>query len=394
MQPARREALPEPDAASAAHSARVAAHVRDRIRAAGGAISFASYMHEVLYAPGLGYYAAGATNFGAAGDFVTAPEISPVFGRVVARQAAAALGSIDEAAVLEVGAGSGRLAVDILGALAELDALPREYRILEPAPDLQERQQALIAATIPALAGIVRWLDRLPAGHRGVVIANEVLDALPVERFRRTAGGVRQAFVTEAEDGFELVERPAGRALEAAVRGIEEDLGETLPDGYVSEVCLAGPAWLADVAATLEQGLVLLFDYGLSRREYYAPERAGGWLRCHFRHRAHDDPLVLPGIQDITAWVDFTAAADAAQRHGLEVAGFVTQAHFLLHGGLAEELAHLADLPTAAQLELSAQVKTLTLPGEMGERFRCLGLARGPVATPPAFTAVDRAVSL
>ncbi|MDX1499984.1 MAG: SAM-dependent methyltransferase [Woeseiaceae bacterium] len=394
MQPGRREALPEPDAASAAHSARVLAHVRDRIRAAGGALSFASYMHEVLYAPGLGYYAAGATNFGAAGDFVTAPEISPVFGRIVARQVAAVLGSVDEPAVLEFGAGSGRLAVDVLGALAELDALPREYRILEPAADLKARQQALIGAAIPDLAGSVRWLDRLPAGHRGAIIANEVLDALPVERFRRTADGVSQFFVAEAGAGLELVERPAGAALDAAVRGIEDALGEPLPDGYVSEVCLAAPAWLADVAQLLDEGIALLFDYGVSRREYYAPERAGGWLRCHFRHRAHDDPLVLPGIQDITAWVDFTAVADAALDRGLEVAGFVTQAHFLMHGGLAEELAHFADLPTAAQLELSAQVKTLTLPGEMGERFRCLGLARGPVAVPPAFTAVDRAVSL
>ena len=175
---------------------------------------------------------------------------------------------------------------------------------------------------------------------------------------------------------------------------IERELGQALPENFVSDVCLAMPLWVGDVAASLTEGMAFLFDYGVSRAEYYAPDRTGGWLRCHFRHHAHGDPLILPGIQDITAWVDFTAAAAAAVRAGLDVAGFVTQANFLLHGGLADELAGLAQLALEEQLELSGQVKTLTLPGEMGEHFKCLGLRRGTIATPPALAAVDRAAAL
>jgi SAM-dependent MidA family methyltransferase len=394
MQAEHSAALPEPDPAAAEHSRRVAAHLRESIAAAGGMIGFAQFMHEALYAPGLGYYSAGARKFGAAGDFVTAPEVSPLFGRVLARQCAPVLAAIHAADVLEFGAGSGRLAADVLAGLAKLGVLPREYRILEPSAELCERQCELLRRETPELVERVVWLDRLPADHSGVVIANEVVDAMPVERFRRTADGVLQACVRIEADGFAVCERPAGEALTAAVGAIEEDLGRPLPDGYVSEVCTAAPAWMADVADMLDRGFAFIFDYGVSRREYYAPGRNGGWLRCHFRQRAHNDPLILPGIQDITSWVDFSALADAASRAGLGVAGYVTQAHFLLHGGLEPELAGFAELPPGAQFELSAQVKTLTLPGEMGEHFKCLGLGRGVSATPAALAMHDRAASL
>lgn len=394
MQQKQRLSLPAPDADSAAHSARVAEFLRQQITAAGGQISFAQYMHYVLYAPGLGYYSAGAAKFGAAGDFVTAPEVSPVFGRVLARQCADVMARLDSPSILEFGAGSGRLAVDVLRKLAELDALPERYAILEVSADLCERQQALLGREIPDLVDRVTWLDRLPDEHRGVILANEVLDALPVERFARRGDDIMQICV--ADDGGQLVftEIEAPMPLANAVLNIEEKLGERLADGYVSEVSLAAPSWIQDIARVLRQGSVFLFDYGLSQREYYAAERSDGWLRCHFRHHAHNDPLVLPGIQDLTAWVDFSAVATAAVDNGLDVAGYATQAHFLVGGGLEYELANFSELTTDAQLKLSGQVKLLTLPGEMGENFKCLGLSRGAMEQPTAFAFADRTTTL
>ena len=386
--------LPEPDAASAAHSACCAEYIHDRIRDAGGSISFAEYMHYALYAPGVGYYTAGATKFGADGDFVTAPEISPIFGRILARQCAAVLDDVEHGSILEFGAGSGKLAADLLRALDALDAFPDNYLIIEISADLRERQESYLRSEIGDLAKQVRWLDRLPDEHAGVVVANEVLDALPVERFVRRSGGIGQIRVAAEEHGFKLVEEPAPAILTVAVENIEDDLGKKLPQGFASEVSLAAPGWIADISGTMKHGVAFLFDYGLSRREYYAVDRAGGWLRCHFRHHAHSDPLILPGAQDLTAWVDFSGIATAAVSSGLEVAGYVTQAQFLLGGGLDEELKGLTEMPLEAQLELSGQVKMLTLPGEMGENIKCLGLSRGPVRRPAALVNADRTHAL
>ena len=394
MQHERGLSLPEPDPSSAAHSARVADYIAQRIAEAGGSISFAEFMHHALYAPGLGYYSAGATKFGTDGDFVTAPEVSPLFGRVLARQCADVLTEIDAASVLEFGAGSGKLAADILQALAAFDALPKEYCILEVSADLCERQHQFLRDAVPEHVGRVRWLDRLPDTHAGVIIANEVLDALPVQRFVAREGGIVQHHVAVDNGLFVMVERPADEPLKAAVRAIESDLGRALPTGYVSEVSLALPAWIRDVARILRHGIAFLFDYGVSRREYYAADRSGGWLRCHFRHHAHDDALRMPGIQDLTAWVDFSAVAGAAVAEGLEIAGYLPQAQFLIGGGLDTELEELEHLSIDKQLELSRQVKLLTLPAEMGEHFKCLGLCRGLVRIPAAFKLADRTASL
>ena len=394
MQHEHSSPLPAADAASAAHSERVASHLRQRIAEAGGAISFAEYMHHVLYAPGLGYYSAGATKFGAAGDFVTAPEVSDIFGQVLARQCAGVLREVPTPSILEFGAGSGKLAADILRALDAIGALPEQYLILEVSAALQERQRDYLHEAIPSLIDRMTWLDRLPERHDGVIIANEVLDALPVERFVRRAERITQVCVTTRADEIMLSEREAPPALEAAVATVEADLGEPLPDGYASEICLAAPQWVADVAGSLHHGAAFLFDYGIGRREYYAPDRSGGWLRCHFRHHAHSDPLLLPGIQDVTAWVDFSSVAEAAATAGLVVAGFATQSQFLLGGGLDEVLADFAEMPIDAQLKLSAEVKLLTLPGEMGESFKCLCLTRGTIKRPGAFGLADRTTSL
>jgi len=387
-------ALPSPDHDAAEHSVRVAAFIRARIEEAGGSIGFAEFMQHALYAPGLGYYAAGTTKFGAAGDFITAPEVSSLFGRIVARQCAEALGAMGGGVILEVGAGSGKLAVDVLATLAALDALPDRYEILEVSADLQARQQERLASALPELANRVTWVSGFPAIERGVVLANEVLDALPVERFVRRADGVRQIRVAVASEGFGFVEVPAPARLAGAVAAIERDLGEPLPEGYVSEVSLGLPAWIEALGGALERGVALLFDYGVSRREYYAPERGDGWLRCHFRHRAHNDPLIHPGIQDITAWVDFTAVAEAAVAAGLEIGGYAAQAQFLLGAGLTEEVAALESLPAAERIALSQQVKTLTLPGEMGEHFKCMALQHGMPAAPSAFLSGDRTHTL
>ena len=386
--------LPQPDAVSAAHSERCADYIRSRIHDAGGSISFAEFMHYALYAPRLGYYSAGTRKFGDDGDFVTAPEISPLFGRVIARQCAAVLRNVPGGAILEFGAGSGRLALEVLRTLDELDALPTEYSIMEVSADLRERQQRLLRRELPGIADRISWLDRMPETQRGVVIANEVLDALPVERFMRRSGGVCQLRVGDEGGEFVFVDEPAPDILAAAVESIEKDIGERLPDNYVSEVSLAAPAWLRDVAQILEHGMILLFDYGVSRREYYAPDRNEGWLRCHFRHRAHSDPLILTGIQDLTAWVDFSAIAEVAERGGLEILGYVSQSQFLLAGDIEAELQDFAEMPIESQLQTAAQIKMLTLPGEMGENVKCLGLARGDIPRPAAFDSADRTHTL
>jgi SAM-dependent MidA family methyltransferase len=382
--------LPEPDSASLEHSIQTGQHILAQIREAGGYISFAEFMQSALYAPGFGYYSAGATKFGEAGDFVTAPEISPLFARVLARQCAPIMVQLGEADILELGAGSGALAVDLLTALAELGQLPRQYLILEVSPDLRERQEQKLREAHPNLMPRISWLDSLPDALEGIIVGNEVADALPVERFRRTATGIEQYTVVAEGDSFAWQKVDAPARLAAAVTHIETYLGRQLPDDYDSELCLALPQWIKDIAASLKHGFIFLFDYGLPRHEYYAPDRSDGTLRCHYRHRAHSNPLILPGIQDITAWVDFTAIAEAATDAGLSVDGFVSQAHFLMSGGLEQELAHMVDLDIKEQLELSRQVKTLTLPGEMGETFKCIGLSRGKFAAPSGFAFADR----
>lgn len=393
MQQARHSTsgLPQPDEDSLAHCRKVSASIRRVIAESDGAISFAHFMYLALYSPGLGYYSAGATKFGVAGDFVTAPEISPLFGRVVARQCQAVLEQTDKGEILELGAGSGKLAVDILRWLDDRRSLPGRYLILETSADLQERQQELIREGIPGLGNRVEFVSRLPENFSGVVIANEVADALPVEKFERTEDAVLQMLVTADEKGFDWSKKSAPQVLVTAVEKIEADIGESLPDGYRSEVSLGLPDWIAQLAKCLRKGLILIFDYGVSRREYYSPDRNQGWLRCHFRHHAHNEPLIYAGIQDLTSWVDFTAIAESAHAHGLDVLGFVTQADFLLSGGLEDELAGMADLPTAERLQFSRQVKQLTLPGEMGEHFKCIGLSRGDLNSVRALGGADRA---
>jgi len=396
MQPGRQTGLdlPAPDEDSAAHSCRVAEHIGRFIARQGGSISFAEFMQQALYAPALGYYVSGTTKFGAGGDFVTAPEISPLFGQVLARQCAAVLEQIDNGQIIELGAGSGALAATLLNKLSALDALVDRYCIFEVSPDLKRRQEQLLRHQVPELLDRVEWLSELPHDFCGVMIANEVADALPVERFVKAGERVLQCRVAVENGKFQWRQVEAPAALATAVGDIETGLGWQLADNYQSELCLALAPWVGDLVRVMGQGLIFVVDYGVTSREYYAADRHQGWLRCHFRHHAHDDALILPGIQDLTAWVNFSALADAAVNAGAEIAGFVTQAHFLINGGLQEELGGFASLPARAQLELSRQTRKLTMPGEMGEHFKCIGISCGDIAPPSAFRTSDRTHTL
>ncbi len=380
--------LPTPDSDAAAHGARVAAHVAALIDAEDGAIPFADYMEAVLYAAGLGYYSAGSAKFGAAGDFVTAPELSPLFARSIASQFADLKRAHDLNQVLELGGGSGRFAADALVELARLDALPDRYLLLEVSADLRARQRATLEALAPALLDRVEWLDTLPAAFEGIVFANEVLDALPVERFRRTPGGVEQLTVVRDGAGFAWGARAASADLAQAVATVEEDLGTRLPPGYVSDINLRVGPWLAALSSALSRGVMVFVDYGMSRREYYAADRDGGTLRCHYRHRAHDDPFVWPGLQDLTAQVEFTAVAEAGVGAGLEFAGYTTQALLLIGCGLERLLEEPVPDDRARWLR-AQQAQRLTLPTEMGERFKAIAFTRGVDAPLAAFAVRD-----
>lgn len=367
---------PMPDELARAHSEALVEHVRAEIAAAGGFMDFARYMELTLYAPGLGYYSAGARKFGAGGDFVTAPEISALYSRCVARSCADVLKRTGGGDVLELGAGSGVMAADVLHELAACAALPERYCILERSADLRKRQQTHLMRTVPQWLERVHWLDAPPAQPwRGALIANEVLDAWPVTLFGWRAGKVVDYGVGWRDAGFVWLERPADAGLETQVRGWADRYA--WPDTYRSELNPSLPAWLQALTANMECGACMFIDYGYARHEYYSAERAQGTLLCHYRHRAHADPLLLPGLQDITAQVDFTAVAEAAQTAGLDVGGYVTQAHFLLDNGIERMLAQASPDMTQDYLRLAAQAKTLLLPGEMGERFKAMLLLRG-----------------
>ncbi|GAB6039978.1 class I SAM-dependent methyltransferase [Endothiovibrio diazotrophicus] len=387
--------LPLPDTEAAAHSGRVVGRIREEIEGAGGAIPFVRFMELALYAPGLGYYTAGARKFGEAGDFVTAPELSPLFGRALARQCAEVLERLGGGDLLEIGAGSGALAVDLLGELALLGQVPGRYRILERSADLRRRQQALLGERLPGLVERVEWLDRLPEGFSGVVVANELLDAFAVHRFHIAAEGLREWGVAWADGRFHWCLLDPAPELVSAVAAIEAERGEPLPVGYDSEVCLTLGPWFAALGEALARGMALFVDYGYPRREYYLTERGGGTLLCHFRHRVHGDPFLLPGLQDITASVDFSAVAEAAFAAGLRVAGYTSQALLLLGCGLDELLAVERDDDTPrVRTELARQAKLLTLPGEMGERFQAIALTRGVEGPWRGFAFGDRRGSL
>jgi SAM-dependent MidA family methyltransferase len=420
-----RSILPPLSADEQHHSAAVATRLQAEIAGAGGWVSFERFMDLALYAPGLGYYSAGSAKIGPGGDFVTAPEISDLFSRCVARQCAQVL-SVTGGEILELGAGTGRMAAAVLESLAAAGALPERYSILEVSADLAERQRERLGSLPAPLRERVVWLDRLPERPvRGVVLANEVLDALPCQRFVVGGGGVPRAGHPVAGDpepndpegggragsntsrvesavvelGVALhddsfVERAAmpDAALAGACESLLKELPQPLPPGYTSEVCLRLEPWIAGVGACLQRGLLLLFDYGLPRSHYYHPQRVTGTLQCHFKQFAHDDPYINVGVQDITAWVDFTRVAEAGVDAGLDVAGFCTQAAFLLATGIESFVAEAVGPVEGARR--AGEARRLLMPGEMGEAFKAMALTRGYDAALDGFALQDLRHSL
>jgi SAM-dependent MidA family methyltransferase len=370
-------------AEEAIHQA-LCAIIHQEIAEAGGFLPFSRFEERALYTPGLGYYSGTATKFGAAGDFVTAPEISPFFADCLAGFLAPRMAKEGLPHILELGGGTGAFAARLLRTLAGIHSPPTGYQLLEVSGDLRARQQEAIATLPPTLRERVSWLDTLPEGDfEGILFANEVLDALPVDCFAVRAEGLMERGVVTVGDGFGWSERPAGRALGTAVANLDIDLAV----GYGSEICLLLPAWLAALSAAMARGAVVLIDYGYPRPEYYHAERSGGTLVCHCHHRATFDPFTRVGVQDLSAFVDFTAVAEAAVGAGFAVAGYTTQAQFLLHAVSQHPEAMLPTGQTAADIAYRAEAKRLLLPGEMGERFKVILLTKG--ITPESFDLGD-----
>ncbi|MFZ2268179.1 MAG: SAM-dependent methyltransferase [Azonexus sp.] len=366
--------LPQPSADAQAHSLRLLVALRGEIAAAGGWLSFARFMEQLLYAPGLGYYTAGARKFGTAGDFVTAPGMTALFGQALARQVAQIMAA-SAPAVLEIGAGTGRLAADLLLELERLGSLPETYQILDLSADLRERQQQTLATAAPHLLPRVEWLDSLPASFSGVVLGNELLDAMPAEIVAWRENGIFERGVAlDAAGAFAWAERPASGALLAAASEIGEQC--QLPPGFESEISLAVRSWMAEWGHRLQAGALLLLDYGFPRREFYHQQRARGTLMCHYRHHAHPDPFYLPGLQDVTVHVDFTAVIAAAHGSGLDLLGYTSQGQFLLNCGILDRLAELP-IDTPEYVRAAGAVGKLLMPHEMGELFKVIAIGRG-----------------
>ena len=368
--------FPQPDTEAVAHSNALLSSIQALIEKEGGWVNFAQLMDAALYAPGLGYYSGGAKKFGFEGDFVTASEISPLFSQTIARQVKQVLSALKakskQTDILELGAGTGRFARDLLLEMAKLEQLPTRYMILEVSAHLREVQQSTLKAALPKeLLSRVVWLDALPEYFDGLIFANEVLDALPVHIVKKTADGLAEIGVVSEVAGLAWQEKPA---LSSALKGFVAEID--LMDGYTTEVCLAASGLVASLAGILQSGMLLMIDYGFSRDEYYHPQRNQGTLMCHYRHRAHGDPLVYLGLQDITAHVDFTRVAEAGVANGLELIGFVTQAQFLINAGITELLASIPAEDSANYLPLVASAQKLLSPAEMGDLFKVIAFER------------------
>ncbi|MBI5793311.1 MAG: SAM-dependent methyltransferase [Rhodocyclales bacterium] len=396
--------LPPPGDDARAASAALGAVIAAEIAARGGWIPFARYMELALYQPGLGYYAGGSHKFGdhqAGGDFLTAPELTPLFGRALARQVAQVIAA-STPQVIEAGAGSGRLAVDLLSGLDALGCLPERYRILELSGELRARQQAMLAEQAPHYADRVEWLDALPERFSGCLVGNEVLDAMPthVVHWSGGEGDIMEGGVGVVDGRLVAAERPARGALLEAARALPQETP------YRGEISLAVRSWVSDLSRRLERGAMILIDYGLPRHELYHPQRDGGTLRCHYRHRVHDDPFWFPGLSDITSHVDFTAVAEAGFDAGLEVLGYASQSNFLLNCGIGDLLqeekvgapqglaAVAGDTASAVDLRARGAVNVLISPNEMGELFKVIALGRGVPGPLVGFARGDRVHAL
>jgi SAM-dependent MidA family methyltransferase len=373
--------LPNPDELALKLSESLQEKIRLAIINNGGSISFEQYMQMALYEPGLGYYSAGSSKFGEQGDFVTAPEISPLFSRCVARQCQQVLSEISSSSIFELGPGTGAMAIDIMRELKRNNSLPETYYLLEPSADLHQRQQDNIRNTVPHLEEHFVWLDSLPEEKiSGVILANEVVDAMPVKRIVIDSEIKECAVACDAgandQIQFQWIRKNIGKNLKADIKELLGTLGEPLPTPYITEINCNIKPWLNSLSDVLDEGLILISDYGYPRQEYFHPQRRAGTLICHYRHHAHDDLFLYPGLQDISASVDFTAVAEAAVDVDLHVSGFTTQAHFLIACGLDLFVSEYEIDDVVERLKMTQQVRKLTMPGEMGEKFKFIGLTK------------------
>jgi len=374
-------ALPEPDSESKKRSQLLIQCIKTACDQADGRIRFSEFMNIALYQPGLGYYSGGLQKFGERGDFITAPEVSPLFGQCIAGQVAEIFqnmraSSDERLCVIEFGAGSGVLAADILLRLEQLNALPEKYLILELSAELQDRQKKTIEKKAAHLSERVQWLQQLPDDvPNAVVIANEVLDAMPVECFRIKAEKT-EALMVSVEDDEAVSHYVADGSFAEKISLIQTRSEIELAEGYRSEFNPAIAGWLSALENRLSRAVILLIDYGYNAKEYYHPDRTEGTLMCYYRHKAHGDYLWWPGLQDITAFVNFTDVAYSAVDCGLDMVGYTTQAAFLLANGISELHAEQVTDEAQQQIKLSQQIKTLTLPSEMGDRFKVMALTK------------------
>ncbi len=366
--------LPSPPNELIEHSNRLCTLIRDEIAASGGAIGFDRYFELCQYAPGLGYYSAGLSKFGAGGDFVTAPGLGDLFARCIALTLLPMLSAMPEPCILEVGCGTGTMAADILRTLKAQNVLPKRYWLLERSADLRLRQRETLTQQVPELLAIVEWLDAPPrAPWQGIVLGNEIVDALPTQRFEITADGPRELCVCTRGASFDYT---LGAPSPSILARLGANLLELLPRGYRSEIQPQLSPWLEGLTASMQQGLVLLFDYGYPRQEFYLAERSAGTLVCHYQQRMFDAPFWYPGLVDLSSSVEFTALAEAGASCGLELAAYMSQAEFLVYGALTQALESLTAVPERARLALSQQARTLTSPSEMGERIKLMAFAR------------------
>lgn len=376
-----------PDPIAKQHSERLCARIRQDIIESGGAIPFARFMELALYAPGLGYYMAGQQRFGKQGDFVTAPLISPLFARTVAVQCKQVLSQLPNGSILEIGAGSGNFASDLLSALKQDNGLPDYYFILEVSADLRKRQQVLLKQAHPDWFDHIIWLDQLPKDFVGVIFANEVLDALPVNIFRVVNDEIKERYVAFKDNQFVWQDNNASLELQAALQAY------TFSNNYLSEVNLFLPHWIKSLTESVKQGVLLFFDYGYGAQEFYHPDRTMGTLKCYYQHHHHDNPLILIGLQDITAHVNFTAVADSALDAGLSLVGYTTQAAFLMACGLLQ-MAEREELDTVARIKQQQAIKKLLLPSQMGEAIKVIALSKQIDISLLGFSLQDRRCDL
>tara|TARA_B100001540_G_scaffold161917_1_gene143274 strand:+ start:1484 stop:2662 length:1179 start_codon:yes stop_codon:yes gene_type:complete len=373
----KQSSLPIPDPTSQSHSRMLSAYIKDMIEKSGGSIGFDQYMNSVLYQPDLGYYSSNIQKFGFTGDFITAPIVSPLFSKCLAYQCSQVLNEIKDSAILEIGAGNGVMAKDLLLELQERDSLPNKYYIFEVSLSLEKAQKKLLKKFLPEYIDNIIWLNTLSKKKfNGLVLANEVLDSLPVKRFKKELNIFKEMKVTFSENRFHWINEIADSNLAEDLKKLESNLPSPFPNDYYSEINIQLKEWINKIQLTIEQGVILFIDYGYSTLDYYHPSRSDGNLLCHYQHHVHNNPFFYPGLQDITTSVNFTAVAQHAEEIGLDVKGYTNQAYFLLGCGIDDLVADDNFSDIQSQIKISQQLKKLIMPEEMGERFKVIALTK------------------